>query len=174
MTELNKKILGIKKRFNLEKGSVHTERNAETGQRRYYLTEEQMELFYDIKNLFRSMGWEISFQNYKELKISEESALDQSRCGTPVLVRPAEEGMTYFGILLGYIAEHPSASIEGNTVTLGPGLHNPAILIPELKRICFGYESWWHEIDGPGELEDAITDGDIESCWYMKLLREMA
>ena len=171
MTEISRKIKDIKKRFTFE--SVRSERNEQSGERRYYLTEEQIELFYDIKALFREMSWEISFQDYKELKISEENALDQFRCGTPVIIRLAKDDRTYFGILLGSIAEHPTASIDGNVVTVSSGLQNPAIFIPELKKICFGYESWWREIESPDELKDVISDEDIDNCFYMKLLRNL-
>ena len=94
--ELNKEIKAIKKRFTFDKATVHTEYNDVKGERRYYLTEEQVELFYDIKKLFQKMNWEIAFQDYKELKIEEENCLDQYRCGTPVLIRLAKNDKTYW------------------------------------------------------------------------------
>lgn len=47
-----------------------------------------------------------------------------------------------------------------------------AILVPELKKIIFGMESWWDEIDSVDEVSD-ITGSIIADIWYVKMLREM-
>ena len=49
---------------------------------------------------------------------------------------------------------------------------NPAIFVPELKQIIYGCESWWGIIDDLNELKD-ITEEEIESVWYVRLLKEM-
>jgi L-rhamnose mutarotase len=50
---------------------------------------------------------------------------------------------------------------------------NPAIFVPELKKIIFGAESWWCEIK-PGEDLSDITDEDINNQWYVQMLRNMS
>ena len=44
--------------------------------------------------------------------------------------------------------------------------------MPELKRVVYGCESWWHEIESIDEFKK-ITNEDIENTWYVKLLRAM-
>ena len=50
---------------------------------------------------------------------------------------------------------------------------NPAIFVPELKKIIFGMESWWGRIENADELKE-ITNDDIDNVWYVKLLKEMS
>lgn len=97
-------------------------------------------------------------------------------CGRLVKIRPCgkEYGdKTYLGILLGdlpytlYITHNPE-TLELNCSTTG----NPAIFVPELRKIIFGMESWWGEIESEEELRD-ITDDDIENVWYVKMLKGM-
>jgi hypothetical protein len=47
---------------------------------------------------------------------------------------------------------------------------NPAIFVPDLNKVIFGYESWWGEIKSPEELRE-ITDDDIQNVWYVKALK---
>jgi hypothetical protein len=42
-----------------------------------------------------------------------------------------------------------------------------------LKKIVFGYESWWSKIDDPDKLKD-IGDDDIDKTWYVQMFKEMA
>jgi hypothetical protein len=51
--------------------------------------------------------------------------------------------------------------------------YNPAIFVPELNKVIFGYESWWSEITTEEELNNVITDHTIENVWYVKLLKSM-
>ena len=51
-------------------------------------------------------------------------------------------------------------------------MSNPAIYVPELRKIVFGCESWWGEIQSPDEIKD-ITDDDISNVWYVKLVKAM-
>jgi hypothetical protein len=53
---------------------------------------------------------------------------------------------------------------------VGLAMHNPAIWVPDLKRIVFGMESWWGVIDNPDDLKQ-ITDADIQNVWYVKALQ---
>ena len=51
---------------------------------------------------------------------------------------------------------------------------NPAIFVPELKKIIYGCESWWGTINNQDDLSDLnISDDDIQNTWYVKLLHEM-
>lgn len=96
--------------------------------------------------------------------------------GTLVQIRPCAkeyENKTYLGIYMGefpidtYIGLHEKTNIlDFAHVT------NPAIFVPELKKIIFGCESWWGDIKSEEELND-ITDNDIDNVWYMRLLKQM-
>lgn len=95
-----------------------------------------------------------------------------------VAIRPCsdEEGnlneKTYLGIHLGSLATSAAGSLDKNTKVLSIrfGRHNPAILVPDLNKIVFGYESWWSTIESEEQLQD-ITDEDISNTWYVKLLK---
>ena len=97
-------------------------------------------------------------------------------CGQLVKIRPCGkeyESKTYLGFFLGdlpftlYITHDPE-TLELSCSTTG----NPAIFVPELKKIIFGMESWWSGIESEEELRN-ITDDDIENIWYVKMLKEM-
>lgn len=89
----------------------------------------------------------------------------------PVAVRPADSKETYFGIYVGDLATGASGSFHATSgvLTLKLGHHNPAILVPALGRIVFGYESWWGVIKSEDDLKK-ITDQDIQNVWYVKAL----
>ena len=97
-----------------------------------------------------------------------------SRMGSLVKIRPCGEeygDKTYLGVLLGdlptsHIIRHNS---ESNVLTVD-SITNPAIYVFELKKIVFGYESWWGVIESEDELKD-ITDEDIGNIWYVQLLK---
>lgn len=77
------------------------------------------------------------------------------------------------GIYLGDIPIGATAMLEKATQALMITPHsNPAIYIPDLKRVVFGCESWWGTIEGPEDLKK-ITDQDIQDLWYVKALKEM-
>jgi hypothetical protein len=98
--------------------------------------------------------------------------------GIPVAVRPCNEackGKTYLGLLLGDLATSVSVSLHTRTgiLTVGPGRHNPAIFVPDLGRIVYGMESWWGPIKSADDLRQ-ITDADIDSVWYVQMLKTIA
>jgi len=141
-----------------------------------YLTDKQIELFDGLLDMFKRLRWQIPFNNYKELRVDENSkVISVGRgCGIPVRVRPCAEeygDKTFFGFMLGDIANSISHSIdpEGN-VTARHSYHNPAIFVPALGKIIFGYESWWGKIESEEELQKAISDDDISNVWYVKAL----
>lgn len=66
-----------------------------------------------------------------------------------------------------------TTSYSGETgILTNRTMNNPAIFVPELKKIIYGCESWWREIES---IEDfnGISKGDIENTWYVKLLKIM-
>lgn len=97
--------------------------------------------------------------------------------GRPVAVRPCDpslDGKTYLGI---YLGEHPwilSAAHNEQTERLAiRSISNPMMYIPELKRLVYGAESWWMFIETPEDLKQ-ITDADINSVWYVQLLKSLS
>ncbi len=96
--------------------------------------------------------------------------------GKFVVVRPCEEGLdkkSFLGIYLGDIARNATVVFNPATGVLELGLagHNPAIFVPDLGRIVWGFESWWGVIEHPDQMKQ-ITDADIENVWYVKALRQ--
>jgi hypothetical protein len=99
------------------------------------------------------------------------------KVGSWVSVRPVGEeygGKTFLGIYLGDLPSYASESYNIVTKEVEVLLSkNPAIYVPDLKKVIRGYESWWGVIDSPEKLQK-ITDKDIENVWYVKALKELA
>lgn len=96
--------------------------------------------------------------------------------GHPVSIRPCAEefgNKTYFGFYLGEMSTVVSCRYLPPTGEIVADLdgHNPAIFVPDLGMVIFGYESWWEPINGPEDLKQ-ITDQDIDNIWYVKALKE--
>lgn len=45
-------------------------------------------------------------------------------------------------------------------------------IVPELKKIIYGCESWWKTIRSVDEFSK-ISNEDINNTWYVKLLQSM-
>lgn len=94
--------------------------------------------------------------------------------GTLVKIRPCAEecnGKTYLGIYLGDLIAGILYAVRTKTQELEIlSTDNPAIFVPDLKKIVWGMESWWGQIKTMDEVKD-ITDDDIENVWYVKLLK---
>ena len=99
------------------------------------------------------------------------------KCGTLVKIRPCAEeyqNKTFIGIYLGDLPMGIASSYNEETQILtNRAFSNPAIFVPELKKIIFGAESWWGEIK-PGEDISDITDEDINNQWYVQMLKNMS
>ncbi len=94
--------------------------------------------------------------------------------GAWVAVRPVGDKKTYLGVLLGdYHPPSVSFNKESGALIVGKGIGNPAIWVPDLKRVVMGWGSWWGEIKTPEELRN-ITDADIENVWYVKAFKELS
>lgn len=102
--------------------------------------------------------------------------------GKFVSIRPcAEEYLdrTYLGIYLGDMATGfeltkvtDEINLDKELIQIGFGHYNPAIFVPDLKKIIFGNASWWTIVTSP-EILRKITDKDIDDTWYVKMAREM-
>lgn len=94
--------------------------------------------------------------------------------GALVKIRPCgkEYGdKTYLGIYLGDADIGLFCSHNTKTGILSiKRSYNPAIFIPELRKIIYGCESWWGIIENESEIKE-ITDDDIDNVWYVKLLK---
>lgn len=94
-----------------------------------------------------------------------------------VRIRPCAaefDGKTFLGLYLGDLARTIGVSFNRETGVLEVDLshHNPAIWIPSLERIIYGYESWWGPIESEDQLR-AITTESINSIWYVQALKAL-
>lgn len=146
------------------------------------LTANQAEVVNSLFDLFNDVGWQLEFSNYKELVVTEKKAIDTNRLfagfsGNLVRVRSCRKAhgdKTYLGILIGDVALSVSHTIKDGVVTAGMSNYNPGILIPELKDVVYGCESWWGVIESEEELNELITDETIANVWYVKLLKTLS
>lgn len=118
-----------------------------------------------INSLFKA-------QNIKSVKHPEEKILIPRDVGV-VKVRPCKEeykDKTYIGIMIGDFATGSGFRVNDESIELTWGAHNPAIYVPEINKLIFGYESWWSKITDMNEIKD-ITDKDIDDTWYVQLLK---
>ena len=102
-----------------------------------------------------------------------EKCLCKDRIGKFVKVRPAGQEKTFLGIFLGSLPYYNSISYNEQTEQLSiTPIENPAMFIPELNQVVFGYESWWTVIENIEDFKE-ITTEDIENQWYVKLAKGM-
>lgn len=97
------------------------------------------------------------------------------KSGCLVKIRPCGEeygNKTYIGFYIGDLALGSSLSVKDEKIQLEFSGHNPAIFVPELRKIIYGCESWWGEIKDESELKN-ISNEDIQNVWYVKLWKEM-
>ena len=97
-------------------------------------------------------------------------------CGCLCEIRPCMEeykGRSFVGIYIGDIPISIFTSYDKKTGILSNStMNNPAIFVPELKKIVYGCESWWRKIKSIDDFK-GISESDIENTWYVKLLRQM-
>jgi hypothetical protein len=109
-----------------------------------------------------------------------------AKVGDWVSVRPCAkecEGKTFIGIFLGGMPIHVGASYSSKTkkgkerkkkiLEFYHTGDNPTMYVPDLKRVVFGYESWWGAIKSENDLRQ-ITDKDISNVWYVKALKALS
>lgn len=106
----------------------------------------------------------------------EVKIYDLYKAGTLCKIRPCGDeykGKTYLGIYIGELPIGITNCFKRDTKILHNGImQNPGIFVPELKKIIYGYESWWSIKESAEDFKE-LTDEDIENTWYVKLLRSM-
>lgn len=84
------------------------------------------------------------------------------------------KGKSYIGFYLGDLPIGINSSFNRKTgVLTNDTMNNPAIFVPELKKIIYGCESWWREIESIDDFK-GISKEEIENTWYVKLLKEFS
>lgn len=91
--------------------------------------------------------------------------------GDLVAIRPSNDTKTYLGLFLGHLPLFTNAHYDETNASLSiKNIANPAILVPALKKIVFGAESWWTPIKDQEDIKQ-ITDDDINGQWYVQLAK---
>ena len=97
-------------------------------------------------------------------------------CGVLCEVRPCGEeykGKTYLGIYLGELPIRIVSSYDRHTGILSNRtMNNPAIFVPEIKKIVYGMECWWREIKHIENFKE-FSKEDIDNVWYLKILKNL-
>ena len=119
---------------------------------------------------------EIDFESWE--RPVKDSLLHRDETGAFVSIKPCADeygGKTYLGVLLGDIATVQGARFnkESGKLIVSMERGNPAIYVPDLKRVIFGFESWWGIIESAEQLRQ-ITDDDIKNVWYVKALEALS
>ena len=132
------------------------------------VTKENCEACEKFKS--RYIEYPLTIQGIENKKINTKGI--GHTCGALCEVRPCGEEYqerTYLGDLPIGI----TSSYDEKTGILSNGtINNPAIFVPELKKIVYGVGSWWREIKGIEEFK-GISKEEIENTWYVKLLKGM-
>lgn len=107
-------------------------------------------------------------------KFQEDISFTLHPVGQLVAVRPAKDKKTYLGILLGDLPHGAPVQYNSESKELTVrAITNPGIYVFELKKIVFGYESWWKRIE---KIEDfsEISNETIDGQWYVQLLKDLS
>lgn len=68
--------------------------------------------------------------------------------GQLVYIRLPDDAKTYTGILLGELPYLPTTTYDSKTNKLTVQIiNNPAIYVPDLKRVAYGAECWWRKLE---------------------------
>lgn len=117
----------------------------------------------------RFIEYPIQVNEIKQNPIEYSNGLHASYVGKPVAVRVKDK--TYLGIFIGDLPSRTHISYMAQTGRLSVNVvDNPAMFVPELNRIVFGYESWWKVLESEEDFKD-ITDSDINNTWYVQMLK---
>jgi len=97
-------------------------------------------------------------------------------CGCLCEIKPCGkeyEGKSYIGFYLGDLPISIRSSYDEKTgILTNSTMNNPAIFVPELKKIIYGCESWWREIRSVEDFK-GISEEEIENVWYVQILKGM-
>lgn len=109
------------------------------------------------------------------IELAEGFDLYKKSIGRIVRIKPCfeeTEEKEYLGIFLGELFSCNAVSYKRKEkhLTVTPVL-NPAIYVPELKQIVYGYESWWSFIENKDEIY-SISKDDGLSHFFMDLYED--
>lgn len=149
-----------------------------------------------IEQLLRDNDWlsHIYVNHYSDYEYSEDMKFENpitlselnldnmniknidGQTGDLVAVRPCDEkygNKTYLGFYLGElpVMVYPSLKEKEQKLDMMT-IRNPAMYVPEIKKIIWGAGSWWKKIDSEEDFRE-ITDGDINNTWYVQLAKKM-
>ena len=150
------------------------ETGGETGK---FLAELGKKLAEDHENILLSseIKYPVTINRIQVPPFSGKS-FTSTKVGRLVGIRPVNEqydGKTFLGIYLGDLPVQNIVALHKEEAVLVVSPHmNPAIFVPELDKIIYGYESWWGEIKSEEELHQ-ITDEDIQNVWYVRALKQL-
>jgi len=109
-----------------------------------------------------------------EVKLQRAMSHSMTPPGTFVSVRPCDDKKTYLGIYLGDLQTTPLVAHSTKSQTLFVNCRtNPAMWVPDLNKVVWGYGSWWGEVASEEELRQ-ISDADIDNVWYVKALKAIS
>lgn len=112
-----------------------------------------------------------AIENYMDSKRHADSI------GKIVAVKSCNENddeNTHLGVMLGDMMHDVSLSVTEDGVLKVRPVTNPAMFVPALKRVVFGYESWWRYIEDTEESElHQITGDDISAVWYVRMFKDV-
>lgn len=98
------------------------------------------------------------------------------KTGSLCEIKPCAEeygGRSYLGFYLGELPIAIQSSFNTETKILtNRVMPNPAIFVPELKKIIYGCESWWRVIKSVDDFK-GVSEEDINNTWYVQALRMM-
>lgn len=159
--------------FNAKEIKSHCKRNG-LNDIEHDITEEQCENCPHFKSRFIEYPISVTEIDVKEF---DGKLLYHGNVGKLAKIRPCGEeygGKTYLGIFLGDIPNSPLISHNSETGVLQIRPYcNPAIFVPDLKKIIFGCESWWSVIEDEKDLDKKITDELIQNQWYVRMAKLM-
>lgn len=99
------------------------------------------------------------------------------KTGSLCEIRPCAEeykGKSYIGFYIGDLPIAINSSFNTETKILtNRVLPNPAIFVPELKKIIYGCESWWRVIKSVDDFT-GISEEDINNTWYVQALKMLS
>lgn len=180
--ELNEKLTSIRGNMKMLDTIIHHAMRPEDPDKPYCLSADQAEKLQEILDVFQAMGWALALSRYRDIDYQGDSPIKPGlfghKPGTPVRVRPCgdeyPDDKTYFGILIGDVATGVGHMVKDSTLIARLSGYNPAIIIPELGKVVFGYESWWGVIESEEDMDKLITDETIRNVWYVKAIKEMS
>ena len=120
----------------------------------------------------RFIEYPIIVNAIEQKSIDYSDILYKSYVGKPVAVRLCNNDKTYLGLFLGELPSSSTVSLNKENVLTVNHMMNPAMFVPELNKIVFGYESWWMILESEKDFKE-ITDIDIENIWYVRALKSV-